>query len=165
MLPWRERSLEERNLLNPAFCATLLWNAAQGYTSERNSTMALELSFLVLPVVLHLETRESLPRSVRTSLTTWLAEHPLFRTRLAERAANLRSFTREGLLFGGTHGLLALRHDGVRARTEMRLQVLGTLSESSEEVRACAKRADFLGRWLERAGNAETVMALLGVRP
>ena len=68
MTPWRERSLEERNLLNPGFCATLLWYAAQGYASERKMPMAIELSFLVLPLVLHLETRESLPRAITTSL-------------------------------------------------------------------------------------------------
>jgi hypothetical protein len=74
MTPWRERSIEERNLLNPGFCAMLLWHAALGYASELSVPMAIELSFLVLPFVLHRETRESLPSNIRTSLPTWLAE-------------------------------------------------------------------------------------------
>lgn len=165
MIPWRERSIEERNLLNPGFCATLLWHAAQGYASERNTAMAIELSFLVLPFVLHGETRESLPRSITTSLATWLAEHPIVRTRLGERAATLRSFTREALVFGGSHGLLSLAQDGVRANAEMKKRVNAAVKLTSDEVRECAKRAEFLGRWLEKAGGTETVMALLGVRP
>ncbi len=165
MTPWHARSLEERNLLNPGFCATLLWYAAQGYSFERNTPMAIELSFLVLPFVLHRETRESLPRNITTSLPTWLAENPIVRTRLGERAATLRSFTREALVFGGSHGLLSLGPEGVRAKAEMKKRVSAGLKPTSDEVRDCAKRAEFLGRWLERAGGTETVMTLLGVRP
>lgn len=165
MTPWHTRSLEERNLLNPGFCATLLWHAAQGYASERNTPLAVELSFVVLPFVLHLETRESLPRNITTSLPTWLAENPIVRTRLGERARILRSFTREALIFGGTHDLLSLSRDGIRANAAMKKRVNAGLKTTSDEVRDCARRADFLGRWLEKAGATETVMVLLGVRP
>jgi hypothetical protein len=137
----------------------------QGYASERNKPMAIELSFLVLPFVLHRETRDSLPRNITTSLPTWLAEHPIVRTRLGERASTLRSFTREALIFGGTHSLLSLGQDGIRANAEMKKRVAAGLKPTSDEVRECAKRAEFLGRWLERSGGTETVMALLGVRP
>jgi Family of unknown function (DUF6521) len=165
MTPWTERSLEERNLLNPGFCSMLLWHAAQGYTSERSVPMAIEISFLVLPFVLHKETRESLPTNIRASVPTWVAEHPIVRTRLGERAATLRVFTKESLIFGGSHGLLELAQDGVRANPDMRRRVNASLKVTSDEVRDCAKRAEFLGRWLEKAGGPETVMTLLGVRP
>lgn len=165
MTPWNERSVEEQNLLNPGFCTMLLWHAAQGYASERSNPMAIALSFLVLPFVLHKETRESLPFSIRTSLLTWLAEHPIAPPRLGERAATLRAFTRESLIFGGSHGLLLLGQDGVRANAEMKKRVNAALKATSDEVRECAKRAEFLGRWLEKAGEPETVMTLLGVRP
>lgn len=165
MTPWQARSSEERNLLNPGFCAMLLWHAAQGYASERTVPMAVELSFLVLPFVLHKETRESLPANIRTSLLTWLAEHAIVRTRLGERAAALRGFTKESLIFGGSHGLLSLAQDGVRANADMKKRVNAALRSTSDEVRECAKRAEFLGRWLEKAGGTETVMALLGVSP
>lgn len=165
MTHWRDRSIEERNLLNPGFCATLFWHAAQGHAADRGTLMAVELSFVVLPFVLHLETRESLPRNITTSLPTWLADHPIVRTRLGERAAALRSFSREALVFGGSHGLLSMAQGGIRANVEMKKRVNAALRLTSDEVRECAKRAEFIGRWLERAGSAETVMALLGVRP
>jgi hypothetical protein len=165
MTPWRERSIEERTLLNPGFCAMLIWHAAQGYASEREAPMPIELSFLVLPFVLHRETRESLPSNIRTSLPTWLAEHPIARTRLGERASMLRAFTKESLIFGGSYGLLSLAEDGVYANAAMKKRVNAGLKSTSDEVRECAKRAEFLGRWLEKAGGPETVMALLGVRP
>lgn len=165
MTSWAERSIEERNLLNPGFCAMLVWQAAQGYASERPLPLSIELSFLVLPFVLHKETRESLPTNIRTSLPTWLAEHPIVRTRLGERASTLSAFTKESLIFGGSLRLLAIAQDGVRANASMKRRVNVALKATSDEVRDCAKRAEFLGRWLEKAGGPETVMALLGVRP
>lgn len=165
MIPWTDRSIEERSLLNPGFCSMLLWHAARGYASERSVPMAIEISFLVLPVVLHKETRESLPTNIRTSLPTWLAEHPIVATRLGERAVTLRAFTKESLIFGGSHGLLAFAQDGVRGNADMRRRVNAALKVTSDEVLDCAKRAEFLGRWLEKAGGPETVMTLLGVRP
>ena len=165
MTSWHARSLEERNLLNPSFCSTLLWHAVLGYGSERNAAMAIELSFLVLPFVLHQQTRESLPRGITTSLATWLIEYPIVRSRLGERASALRPFTREALVFGGSHDLLSLSAEGIRANAAMKKGVAAGLKPTSDEVRTCAKRAEFLGKWLERAGGTETVMALMGVRP
>lgn len=165
MTPWTKRSIEERNLLNPGFCTMLLWYSARGYASERSNTMTIELSFLVLPFVLHKETRESLPSNIRTSLPTWIAEHPIVQARLGERAATLRAFTKESLICGGSHGLLSIAHDGIRANADMKQRVNAALKATSDEVRECARRAEFLGRWLEKAGGPETVMTLLGVRP
>lgn len=162
---WHERSLEERHLLNPSFCSVVLWHSANGYVTKRNPAMPLALSFLVLPFVLHRATRESLPRTTTTSLAAWLTEQPLIRARVAERAVALRPFTKEALLFGGAHTLLALDADGIRANASMEKVIEGSLAATSDEVRACAKRADFLGKWFAKAGKAETVLALLGVRP
>lgn len=165
MTPWNDRSIEERNLLNPGFCAMLLWHATQGYASERSIPMAIELTFLVLPFVLHKEMRESLPASIRTSLPTWLAEHPIVHARVGERASTLCEFTKEALVFGGSQQLFMFARDGVHANANAKKRVNDALKTTSEEVRDCAKRAEFLGRWLEKAGGPETVMVLLGVRP
>jgi hypothetical protein len=143
----------------------LLWQAAQGYASERSAPMAIELSFLVLPFVLHRETRESLPSNIRTSLPVWLAEHPIVQARLGERAAALRTFTRESLIAGGLHGLFSLAQDGIRANSDIKRRVNAAVKSATDEVRECAKRAEFLGRWLEKAGSPVTAMTLLGVCP
>ena len=71
MTLWRERSIEERHLLNPSFCSVVLWYAAAGYVTKRNPAMPLAMSFLVLPFVLHRPTRGSLPRTTATSPAAW----------------------------------------------------------------------------------------------
>lgn len=165
MTPWKTRPSEEKTLLSPSFCAVLLWNAAVGYSSAGRSNLRFDLSFLVLPVVLHRGTRELLPRTVVTSLAVWLDENPLARARIADRARALTSFTKEGLLFGGVHGMLELADGTVRHNPDWKKKVTSELKAASNEVQACAKRAEFVGKWFAKAGGPATVMATIGVKP
>lgn len=166
MIPWAQRSVEERSLLNPSFCGILLWHAASGYRQESDRGLSLEESFLVLPIVLHHGTRDHLPRDVRTSLAVWLQEHPLIRGRLADRAEALAPYTREGLLFAGIRGILRFPRVAVEADLSHQSTVRAMLREiASDEVSACAKRSLFVGRWFARAGGPSTVLALWGVKP
>lgn len=119
----------------------------------------------MLPFVLHRATRETLPRTSRTSLAVWLEENPLARGRVASRAALLVPFTKEALMFGAIHGLIRLDKGSVRPVATWKHAVNRSLAESSEEVKNCAKRATFIGKWFAHAGSVATVLALIGVRP
>lgn len=164
MISWGTRSAEERTLLNPGFCGALLWQSAGGYAKESGILLPFDLSFLVLPIVLHRESREMLPHSISTSLAVWLDENPLTRSRIAERARMLAPFTKDALMFAGTHGLIAISDLSVSANADWKKKVDGILKDSSDEVRACSRRAEFIGRWFAKAGSPGTVMALIGVR-
>jgi hypothetical protein len=143
----------------------LFWHAAYGHMVEGGAGLPFATSFLVLPMVLHRNTRESLPKIVTTSVPIWLSDNPLVRARLAERARMLAPYTKEGLMFGGMRGILAIGGDAVSADRVWKRKVSRELRSSSDEVRSCAKKAEFLGRWFARAGSPTTVMALMGVRP
>ncbi len=167
MTAWLSRVSEERSLLNPAFCGTLLWRAARGHQADSSppSGMAFETAFLILPIILHRQMREALPRTVATSLPAWLTTLPLARSQIATRARLLVPFTKEALAFGGLHGLLTFSKGTVFAAEHWAPKVSPFLKESSEEVQECGNRADLLGRWFARAGSAETVMSILGIQP
>lgn len=165
MRPWTERPVEEAALLNPAFCATVLTTALDGYVEHAPSGMSFPLAFLVLPLVLHKQTREALPSTVRTSMAAWIESHSEARIGLAERVRALAPFTREALLFGSTHRVLGFSESG-------RLAVLGDLSgvrkysrTTSAETRACIEKGLFVGRWFAAAGSEQTILSLWGVRP
>jgi len=144
----------------------MLWQAADGYAGSSGVLLPFEMSFLVLPIVLHRETRESLPKVVRTSLAVWIEQNPLARPRIGDRARALVRFTKEAIMYGGLHGLLEVGSDGgIGAKQEWKKRIAGDLKDSSDEVRLCAKRAAFVGRWLAGSGTPDTVMAILGVRP
>ena len=165
MISWVERTQEERSLLNPGFCANLLWHAARGYANEDDAVMSFEELFLVFPFVLHRGTRDALPRSTRTSLAVWLQENPLVRGRVANRAQVLVPFTKEALMFAGMHGLIRFESGKVYAEPAQGTTINRVLRQSSDEVKLCAKRAEFVGKWFAQAGSPATVLALLGVRP
>jgi Family of unknown function (DUF6521) len=162
---WTKRSSEERGLLSPSFCALLLWHAARGHSGDAGVALPFETTFLVLPMVLHRETRESMPTAVTTSLAVWLEEHSLARSRIADRSRTLVPFTKEGLSFGGLHGFLLVDNGSVGANLDWKKKVTTSLRTCTDEVRVCAKRAEFVGKWFAKTGSAATVMALIGVRP
>lgn len=165
MTRWSDGTLEERVLLNPAFCANLLWHFAAAGSEEGNRQMTFVESFLVLPIVLHRSTREALPRSTRTSLSVWLDENPSRQAIVAARAKALVPFTKDAFLFGGLRQFIRLENDVVFADMTWRRRVNASLRLSTSEAQVCAKKANFIGSWFSGAGNATTVMALIGVRP
>ena len=168
MTIWSERTLEERNLLNPAFGSILVWHLAKGYQQEATSNgesinIPMVLTFVGLSLVLRGKTRNSLPSTITSSIATWINQNPLLRSAVAKGVDVLRPYVREGLMFGANHALLKLDAVSVVATTAKTKQINKYLRTSSEEVRECAKKAQFIGRWLYRNGDPQTVMAMLGV--
>lgn len=164
---WSERPPEEQRLLNPSFCSLLVWYAAHAHAEagRRRVGIAFEECFLVLPMVLHRETRESLPTTFKTSLPVWVGRNPLAPSTIADRARSLVPFTKEALHFGGSYGLLQFNQTAIGANPDWKRRIAAALQDSSDEVRTCAKRAEFVGKWFAKTGNAETVLSLLGVQP
>lgn len=165
MIDWSERSPEERALLNPAFSSNILWHAAMGYSEVNPTGLSYEESFLVLPFILHRPTRDTLPRSVTTSLAVWLDQNPLARGRISSRARMMVEFTKEALIFAGMHRFISFESGKVMADRTWQRTVNRTMRTSSDEVQRCAKRATFLGKWFAGTGSPTTVLALMGVKP
>jgi len=164
MRVWRERAREEARLLNPSFLGLVMWSAGANFREAKGDGLPIQLAFLIAPITLHKATREALPRSPKTSLAVWLEENPFFRTGFAERAFALSPFVREALLFGAIHELFTIV--GGRIVPARRSRWLsGYLTDSSDEVRNCVKKAGFVGMWFGSAGSPATVMALWGVKP
>lgn len=168
MTLWSERTLEERNLLNPAFGSVLVWHLAKGYQQEamsngESTNMPMILTFVGLSLALRGRTRNSLPSTITSSLATWINQNPLLRSAVAKGVSVLRPYVRESLIFGANHALLTFDVVAVVGVTEKSKQISKYLKASSGEVRDCAKKAQFVGRWLYRNGDPNTVMTMLGV--
>lgn len=152
--------VDARALFNPAFLAVLIGRAAVGHRTDHAAPLPMALGYLVGPMVLHTPTREALPR-VNARLAKWADEHQLLRAELRWRAPQLTEITRRGLRFGIRHDLIVFTQGGIEAAATLtRLRPPG-----GGEAAECWKAAEFLGRWLPRAGPAATVLALLGMRP
>jgi len=168
MKTWAERAHEERHLLNPAFCSSLLWAAARGAVSRASSPRAslsfLE-AFLILPVVLHQKTRKTIPNILSSSLPVWINAQPLIVASLPNRARSLVPYTKEAIAFGGRYRLISVNADQIFGSAEAERLMNRMLRQSSEEVQECMKKAEFLGKWFAHTGAPETIFTLLGIRP
>lgn len=163
MTSWDERPPEVAHLFNPAFCALVLREAVKAYAGEREEGMELGLLFLVLPVVLHGQTRDALPTSTATHLHAWLEATPVAQVGLARRVEAIAPHTREATLYALQRGALAVNGAGRLVPTSARLGRYRPTPES--EAAECVRRAGFLGRWFARTGAPATVLTLWGIQP
>jgi hypothetical protein len=126
--------------------------------------MPFSLAFIVMPVILHKQTRDSLPFNTRTSLAAWLEEKPIARIQFYERAMSLKPFVREAILFGLVNYWLTV--DSGRLKSNLSDTTFkNSLKHLDGEARECVLRARLVGKWFSAAGSAETVMSLWEVRP
>ena len=132
-MKWEARPIEVAHLLNPAFGALLLREAAVEYTKASRTSIPFGLCFLVLPLALHPPTRRALPTTTRSLLPQWLESHPELQALSAERMRRLSPYSREAILFGLQNGLLSLDSEG-----SVRSAVLQGVEERG--VRGCGRR-------------------------
>lgn len=158
-------SVEDRRLLNPAFTGSIILRTAHGFIKEANTGLPYIYAFLVLPFILHPETRELLPNSVVTKIITWAERNTNIVTLFPRRVADLAPSTRDGLFLATTTGMARL---GAVACIEPILNEKQIASYErncgSDEVAAILKKAFFLGRWLATSGTSATVLATMGIR-
>lgn len=156
MTAWTQRPRIEATLLNPALFAATMSVAARAYEQRADKPMVWPLAFLVPPLVLHRPTREALPGTVATHLTTWVSRQPLLRAGFPARAGQLTPLSREGMRLGLRSGVLAI--DDGRLRGTLR-------AGQGDDLGAVLDAAQFVGRWLPKVEQPSSVFALLGVRP
>ncbi len=155
MTAWQERSDIPAAYLNPALLAALVSASAYGYAQEAGHPMPWPLIFIACPLVLHRPTRQALPTTTRTHLSTWVSRNPLIRAGFPARADSLVSFVREALRFGLHQGLLLFENGGLRG-TQVR-------PSDTQEAQSLLQAATLVGRWLGKTDQPSTAFALFGV--
>lgn len=157
MARWQPRAADA--FLNPALMASLLTAGAAAHEREaRGRLMVWPLGFLIPPLVLHRPTRQVMPRSTSTHLSTWVADHPTLIAALPLRVKSLLPAMREGFRLGIRTGMIQLEHGRVRG-------TINSARNRNLELDELLKAAHFMGRWMAKADQPSTVFALLGVRP
>ena len=162
---WSSRVVEEANLFNPAFCATILAVAAKDYAKKGGGPLPFALAFLILPIVLHDKTRGELPHSTVTTLLPWLQGHKQVLVGFSERVAGLRPATQEAVMFGIRYGALTLDGPALRATRKYKAPISPRTDMFTKETSDTVEAASFLGRWFANAGTTSTIYAAWGVAP
>ncbi|MBO6522566.1 MAG: hypothetical protein JJ971_01960 [Balneolaceae bacterium] len=165
MKKWKQRVKEEANLLNPAFLNVLFISAIKGYQEKNGEGLPYLYLFLIPPIVLHKSTRELLPRTIRTSLFTWLYENQKVKVSFFKRVASLKPFIQEAILFGVRANAIEIKENGMIISQTPSNAINKIFRTETEETKKCINEAKFLGKWFAGAGDVKTVLSLWGIRP
>ncbi|MHB1697448.1 MAG: three component ABC system middle component [bacterium] len=167
MRAWEYRSAEEANLLNPPFVGGICFEVIKGYCDKTKKDAPYILPFLAIPLVLHKNTRDSLPATVRATFGSWALspEGTLAKMKYAAHAKSLVPIVKEAVSYMLKNKSLSITQDGNFELGDNDKLSKQTPSDFTDEVKDCFKRATFCGKWFACAGKIETVMALLGVKP
>ncbi|MBA3774132.1 MAG: hypothetical protein H0X13_17075 [Ramlibacter sp.] len=162
MKRWDQRPFEVRNLFNPAFCGLVLFRALEGFEEENPEGMPFSLALLVLPLCLHMDSRQVIADSPRSYLLKTVEKNPQLLVGLADRTKNLLPFAFEALGFSMQLGCFEVTQDG-RLKTvtgRVRKSVTGT----SESV-SCQRVARIIGKEFARIADRVTIYTTFGIRP
>ena len=162
MKPWNERPVELRSLFNPAFCAVLLLRGISSFSEVDEQGMPFSLTFPLLPLCLHRETRNRIAAHPRTRLIRIIEDSPDLLVGYDKRARALAPYVLEALGFAmhlksltvSDAGRLLITKGGVRKST------FGT-----EESQACQRSASRVGKEFATIADRSTVYLALGIRP
>lgn len=165
--PHSNRPFEVQNLFNPAFCAYLLHIAIKSYNTERNQGIPYALLFLILPVVLHKETRNTLPRKVNSKFHTWLRNHPSSLVGFSQRTKDLVKITKEALFFGMNQGYISISKDDLFTTTDKSFNraIENGVAYDKTEINEIEGKSKFVGRWYSQSGKVSSMYVMLGIRP
>lgn len=161
MRDWSERSPEVAYLLNPSFCAGVLYGAIAGYKKECKQDFPFVLLYLVLPIVLHKSTRQRI--KLVTHMRVWLQRNPELLIGFAQRAKSLVVITNEAIEFLMQSGVVEFNGDNVSIRNPISASKLRSVSDT--EMQECFKKSETVGKWFARNGAVENIYQSWGVRP
>jgi len=162
MREWNSRARDVAFLFNPAFCGRLLYTTTREYERARKASFPFPLVYLVLPLVLHEDTRKKI--NSRTQMLVWLQRNPELLVDFSVRAADMVFVTNEALDFILRAKIIRISEDGgLSASPESK--PLSEKQFAEPEVRECVVKSKHVARWFASAGTVETIYVAWGVRP
>ncbi|MFW0121127.1 three component ABC system middle component [Rothia sp. CCM 9419] len=146
------RSPEAVALFNTIFTSELLVNACWAKAQKGTPGLAWPAAYLILPLTLHPETRDSLPRDRRITLARWAVQHHDLLATMEYRVANMALPTKRAIRRG-----LRVRRLGLDGTNLIALaRPKKATSQWPAELRDSVKAAQICGQWFN---TIETHMA------
>lgn len=162
MKKWSMRAHEVAYLLNPAFCGRILYSTIKTYNQTAKRSFPFPLIYLVLPLVLHRETRTKI--SSRTQLLLWVQKYPQLLIDFPQRARELVPITNEAIEFLFQTRKIMLTPNG-DLEISPTSKNLSKTKYTDSEISDCLNKSEHIAKWFALAGKTETIYIELRVRP
>lgn len=161
MSNWDSRSIESKILLNPAFTGLILYTFIDEYTKLQNRRPHYAELYLVLPIVLHNETRAMIPPRIRKKMRVWISENAKYKVSFPKRAIGLKTISDEAILFLSNQGKLNIDNQGLVYVNSMRVRSKVIVEEIADILRV----TKILAKWFGEIQDVEQKFRLWGVKP
>lgn len=163
MIEWNKRTPEIANLLNPAFCALILYSTIGEYQKKEKKGLPFSLVYLVLPIILHCRTRSRV--NSRRNMIVWLQDNPDVLVGFPQRARSLVPFTNEALEFLLSRKYVMITGQGLEIIKPISQSKINAYLSGDSEVTECIKKSEHVGRWFSNMRAEENIYIAWGVRP
>jgi hypothetical protein len=163
LVNWENRSAIIANLFNPAFCGEIIRRTVSQYNLGGEEFPFL-LTYLILPIVLHKQTRSAMPNSTATYFHSWVEENEHLFVNFSERVKEMNPFTKESAMFLLNQNSIKITDSGNLTIVQPYRKKLLT-GDGIEEVKEIFRKAELLGRWFRLTGNVQTIYMFLKIRP
>jgi hypothetical protein len=158
---WNKRTSEIANLLNPAFCASVIYSVIFEYQKQKGTPMPFVLTYLILPIILHKNTRERM--NSRTNMIVWIQKFPDVLINFPRRTRSMIHFTNEAIEYLLLHQIISF--GGSDISISKTLSKAAMQKSTDEEILECYNKSEHLGRWFAQIGVEENIYAAWGVKP
>lgn len=162
MKVWHERPTEIAYLMNPAFCGALVAYVIERYKEETGDSFPFLLTYLILPLILHKETREKI--NSRTKMAVWIEINQPILIGFAQRVKSFVEITHETLDFLLNAGMVKMKDNALLETTSV-IKQNKVRKLADEEILNCFKKAKHLAKWFAHSGTVETIYIHWGIRP
>lgn len=160
---WDDRNTIVAHLFNPAFCGEIIRVTAFSYNRHTNKQFPFAFSYLVLPILLHKDTRNKMPRSVRTYFFAWIGENDALFFDFEKRTRSMVKYTKEALSFLIAYKKIELSERGEILTTSERPKLINR--DNYEEYNEIIKKAEMLGKWLATTSDVKSIYSFLRITP
>ena len=152
MRNWNQRTREIAYLLNPAFCGRLLYAAIKEYEKKTSHEFPFPLTYLILPLVLHKQTRDAI--NSRIMLPQWVQTNQQLLIGFGRRTKDLVLITKNGMS-------IKFKTDTITPIGRVAMGVKGIALKEDDEVVAglpVHKETDVVGIFTEGGLGRKTAL-------
>jgi len=161
--PWEERNTIVANLFNPAFCGEIIRIVATSYNKQTNTKFPFALSFIILPILLHKETRDKIPRTTRTYFFVWVEQNDNLFFDFSKRTKSMVKYTKEALSFLIAYNKIEITELGeINTQNEKIKQIN---NDDYLEYNEIIKKAEMLGKWLAITSDVRSIYSFFRITP
>lgn len=158
-------SAEEKNLYNPAYVGTILYQSIREYQSKDKGGLHCALVYLIAPLALSNRYSSILPSNITTPLAGWASNYEGNLTGFSESVNAYIDIVNSAIIFLLELDAITLDEHGFYQINKDLLPKSPAIVNKNDRFKTAFTISGFLGRWFSQVSSVESIYTHLGVKP